>query len=77
MPEARIDMNNLSERELLILINEKVSTLEDQFKDWDKDMSMLQLKVKEIETKLKMWAALIGGIVSTATTLIMELIKHI
>lgn len=55
------NLSNLTERDLLLLTAEKVSNMEESYKDTVTKVSGLEFRVHELELKIKIWAAVIGG----------------
>jgi hypothetical protein len=65
--EEPIDLNKLSQRELLILCVRDVQEL----KEKDKEREKLAMQVNTLETKIKVWGA-IAGFVSGGLIIIFE-----
>lgn len=65
-------MEGLTDRELLLLVNQKVISLEFKIESSLQTHLELQLKVKELETKLKFYSATIA----IASSFLMSLILH-
>jgi hypothetical protein len=61
--EEPIDLNKLSQRELLILLHSDVKELKEDMKS----VRELEIKVSNIETKNKVWAGLVGFFTALAT----------
>lgn len=76
MSEEKLDMGSLSQKELLILINDRVLRIDAQIRAYEKDNIELRLKVNELETKMKLWAAVIAIISSGAVTLLIHFITN-
>lgn len=76
MPDEKVDMGSLSQKELLILINDRVLRIDAQIRAYEKDNIELRLKVNELETKMKLWAAVIAIISSGAVTLLIHFITN-
>lgn len=74
--QDRIDMGSLSQKELLILLNERVARIDSRLTTYEKDNLELRLKVNELETKMKLWAAVIALISSGVVSLLLELFKN-
>jgi|GEM_PF-2501280 len=72
----KVDMSSLTQKELLILINHQVMQLYQRLTTYDKDNLELKLKVNVLETKMKLWAAVIGLLSSGLMSLLFELFKH-
>jgi hypothetical protein len=80
------DMSNMSDRELLVLLGQKTEHIEKRVDDIAQRINLMTennvnmaLKMREVETKLKFYAAGISVIVaittSIATSLIINLIQ--
>lgn len=67
----KINLNELSERELLLLINQRVEHLEDKCEQIDKTNQALMLKVNTIETKSKVWGS-VAGLITFIISIIIE-----
>ena len=67
-------LNNLSEREVLLLLVQKLEGMEARLKEYHDERMEMQVKIKEIETKLKFYAAGISAIVALASSVILQLI---
>ncbi len=61
-----IDTNSLTDRELLLLLNEKIERLETAYSQ----ISDLRMKVVQLETKITMYSALFGVVSTVASSLI-------
>ncbi len=62
--EETINLNNLTQKELLILLNEKVENLESDIKMKSQIDLDLQLRVNTLETKFKQWAFMGAAVVT-------------
>jgi hypothetical protein len=73
-----VQLQNLTDREILILLFEKVERLEVQsVKDSEKFVA-LELRIAEIEIRYKMWAGVIGFVAGISASIITALlIKNI
>jgi hypothetical protein len=71
----RIDLNNLSERELLILLAKDQERIKDQCDEMDHKLQDLSLKVNTLETKSKFWGAVAGFVTAVFVALIEKLFK--
>lgn len=71
MGEEKIDLTNLKQRELLILVHNKVESIEKELEKVKVSNQELLLKVNTIETKAKAWGSL-AGLVTFAASLIIE-----
>jgi hypothetical protein len=56
----------LTERELLLLLNQRMDAIEHQVSR----MAALELRIHELELKLKMWAFVVGGGSSIAISML-------
>jgi len=72
----KVDMSSSFWVKLLILINHQVMQLYQRLTTYDKDNLELKLKVNVLETKMKLWAAVIGLLSSGLMSLLFELFKH-
>lgn len=55
-----IDLNKLSERELLILLNHKVQGLDERVEHMEDGQQEMALKINSMESKSKVWAGIVG-----------------
>ena len=62
--DEKIDLKNLSQKELLILLNEKVEKLEEDTKARSNQDVNLLLRVNALEIKLQLWAVLGASLVT-------------
>jgi hypothetical protein len=60
--DENIDLNNLSQRELLILVHSEVKSLKSNMDKVQENQHKTDLKVNALETKSKVWAGIIGAI---------------
>jgi len=67
----KINLNELSERELLILLNRQVGDLERKCERIDEVNQKLMLKVNTLETKSRVWGA-VAAFITTIITLLLE-----
>lgn len=63
-PHAKRAMHEMTERELLLVLNEKISKLEASLEDFNKRNRNLELKMVQLETKVSLYAVAISVIVS-------------
>ncbi len=63
---ASVNTDSLTERELLLLLNEKIERLESAYLQ----ISDLQTRVAQLETKITMYATGIGALSTIASSLI-------
>jgi hypothetical protein len=54
-------LKNLSERELLVLCAERIEKISETMTDTVTQVKDIDVRVRELETKLKVWAAMIGA----------------
>lgn len=73
--ENGIDLQKLSQRELLIVTYRKVEELTTSLKEQSDKVETHEVKLAIIETKVKTWAAVVGAIVAIACEIISNLIK--
>jgi len=69
--EEPIDLNKLSQRELLILCATDVRTLKKDFEKMKDEHQTMELKVNTLEAKSKVWGG-IAGILTALATIIFE-----
>ena len=72
-----IDMGNLTDRELLLLVSQKVMDIESQIKAAQMENVEMQLKLREVETKMRMAAVWISILVSLVTSVAASVITFI
>ncbi len=70
MNDSPVDMSKLTERELLILLNERVGNISEKLERVSKDHYDLKGEVNGIQTKYKTLAAVWGVLTVIATLLI-------
>lgn len=70
-----IDLQKLSQRELLILTCEKVKDMGEVLKNLSGNQEKHEVRLSIIETKVKIWAALIGGAAALAIEIITSIVK--
>jgi len=58
--EELIDLNRLSQRELLILMHAKVEAIEKTIEQINEREQQMALKVNSLETKSRMWGSIAG-----------------
>jgi hypothetical protein len=71
MEEDLIDLNKLSQRELLIVVHNKVQGLEKKSEKAEEAHEKMLLKVNTLETKSKVWGSL-GGLITAIIAIIIE-----
>lgn len=71
MAQDRIQLSNLTDRELLILLAQRVN---DQSEILEK-VGELEIRLTEMETKFKVWAGVIGFIGSLAGSALMKILN--
>jgi outer membrane murein-binding lipoprotein Lpp len=70
---AKVKINELTERELLVLLNEKVEQLHREVAALQTErakVQALEMKLAEIETKIKVWMGVASAISGVLATLI-------
>lgn len=70
-----IDMNRLTQKELLILLNSKVLDMSQTLNKLTGDYTKLLVRVSNIETRAKTWSALIAVLSSAITSAIITFLK--
>ena len=70
-----INMNKLTQKELLILLNSKVFDMNRTLDKLTGDYTNLLVRVSNIETRAKTWSALIAILSSAITSAIVSLLK--
>lgn len=55
-----IDLNKLTQRELLIMVHNDVKALKGDVKELKDDSIKTKIKVNTLETRSKLWGALMG-----------------
>lgn len=70
-----IDMNRLTQKELLILLNSKVLDMNQTLNKLTGDYTKLLVRVSNIETRAKTWSALIAVLSSAITSAIITFLK--
>jgi hypothetical protein len=68
-------LQNLSERELLILVCERIENINDTMGDTVKQVHEIDMRVRELEIKIKVWAAIIGSGSGIVTHFIIQLLS--
>ncbi len=68
--EEKVDLQRLSERELLILVYNKVKTLEKTSDEQSMKQANTDIQLAILKTKLQTWSAVIGFIAGLASSLI-------
>lgn len=70
-----IDMNKLTQKELLILLNSKVLDMSQTLNKLTGDYTNLLVRVSNIETRAKTWSALIAVLSSAITSAVITFLK--
>lgn len=70
-----IDLNKLTQRELLILVATDVRELKVEVEEIKKREAAMALKVNELETRSKVWAGVVGFFAAIVTVLVERLAK--
>lgn len=73
----KINLNELSERELLLLINQRTEALEGKCEKIDETNQQLMLKVNTIETKSETKSKVWGGIAGLITFIISIIVEKL
>lgn len=73
---AQDKIGGYSERELLILLNHSVEQLKAQFTQHAEKMMEMQLMVRELDTRMKIWATVIGFISGIAGALAVKFLTN-
>lgn len=74
--QDNIDLQKLSQRELLIVTYRKVEELTVSFKEMGKTQEEHEVKLAVIDTRVKTWAAMIAAFTAIIVQFISELIKR-
>lgn len=74
--QDNIDLQKLSQRELLIVTYRKVEELSSSMKEVVSKQEAHEIRLTVIETKVKTWAALVAAGVAIVVELISNLIKN-
>lgn len=75
MNNETIDMNKLTQKELLILLNVKVEDLSSKLEKVTKEHTDLLIRVSNIETRCKVYSTVFSIASSISTTLIVTFLK--
>jgi len=70
-----IDMNQLTQKELLILVNSKVINMNNTLIKLTGDYTNLLVRVSNIENRVKTWSAFIAILSSALTSFAMSFLK--
>jgi len=73
--EELIDLNKLTQRELLILLHQDVKELKEGQKEGKEEIQELKIQVNSLETKSKVWGGVIGFFTAIGTIFFEKLIK--
>ena len=78
-----MDTSRLSQKELLILLNERYGRIEKQITDYSrevrtnyKEFNDLKLEVEKIKIQLKVWSAIMAGAAAVIASLLTRFIYH-
>lgn len=71
----REPLGNLTQKELLILMNERIVRIDVKVTEYEKDILALKLKMTELQTKIAVWASLVGFGAGALANIISQLIK--
>ena len=69
------ELGNLTQKELLILMNERIVRIDLKVTEYEKDILALKLKMTELQTKIAVWASLVGFGAGALANFISQLIK--
>lgn len=67
--EKKIDLHNLTQRELLIVVARDLKQLKRDFEDLQEEHHKMALKVNELETRSKLWGAIAGFVTAIIATI--------
>jgi hypothetical protein len=67
MKDDKINLDELSQRELLILLHNNVKDLKDDVKEMKVREAEMALKINSLEAKSKVWGSIGGGVVGFFT----------
>jgi hypothetical protein len=70
-----IDLQKFTQKELLIITYQRVLELTTQIKDMSGRQEAQEVRISIIETKVKLWAAMIGGAAALVVEIIINLSK--
>lgn len=73
--QENIDLQKLSQRELLIVTHRKVSEIADLVEKLAERQAKQEIRISLIEQKVMFWGALFGSIAGLITTIIAAIIK--
>lgn len=73
--QDNIDLQKLSQRELLIVTHQKVTEIAKVIDKLAERQSKQEVRISLIEQKVMMWGALFGGIAGIVTTIIAAIIR--
>lgn len=70
MPEELIDLNKMTQRDLLIRLHENVKDLKQDMKDTKASQQKMELKVNSLETRSKVWGSVSGFFAAIGTVIV-------
>jgi len=73
--QDNIDLQKLSQRELIVITYMKVKELTDSVKSLHCEQARHEVRISLIEQKVMLWGALFGGIAGLITAVVTALIK--
>lgn len=62
MIEERVDLHNLTWKELLVLMNERVIRIDTKITEYEREISTLKIQLAQLQTKMAVWATVLGFI---------------
>ena len=71
-----IDLQKFTQKELLIITYQRVLELTTQIKDMSGKQEAQEVRISVIETKVKLWAAMIGAAAAIVVEIIINLSKQ-
>ncbi|NOS94544.1 MAG: hypothetical protein HOP30_21750 [Cyclobacteriaceae bacterium] len=75
MKEEPIDLNKLTQRELLIMLHSDVKELKENQKEARKEHQVMELKLNTLETKAKVWGGFTGFLAAIGTVIFERFIR--
>lgn len=75
MNDDRIDLNALTVKELIVLMNDKLIRIDTKISDYEREIMAIKIQVMEIQTRMAVWATLLGFVAGIVSTVIANLLK--
>jgi hypothetical protein len=75
MTDDRIDMSSLTVKELIVLMNDKLIRIDMKITEYEREIMSIKLKIAELQTRMAVWATVLGFAAGIASTLIANLLK--